>query len=901
MLTILLLISALTLSFSQDSFAAGRDLSDYITVKSLNLTYNGTAITVLRGTDASQDLDDYPAKTRGNMNSVVVIDIELPQGQTFSSGDTFSLEFRSSVSGAFSSTDWAAIIAPGNINIGRYRYHDDLIEGEFNANAEGLSSFSDLSLITSEYFLGGLGTTATLRYISVAGEPFYFAKDASGNNISTHGRISDAKLQTSSRTNNYIRWAFNVGTDLLQDLWRSQGTQVSTPDTILEDKIVGATDAFVSDDWYPRLMYPQKTDANSYITGTNAMNGAILDKFSKLSPNPGETYTSFRARVISAPMQYGFYNESDGVRFIVHIGRLGIDTPTYSEIYGSNFPAKYANNAVKDGWYDSSDRETLSSMVDASFGSNNVIGGRVVYMRIIVDALYGSVVDDTTIANTATVTYDNTAKNLSANGTLLGLAGSVYAEPHSVVIQLADADRNTLLSGGSFKLQQKQNNSWQDYIPTDGSDPIRPANSSDPLTFSGLTAGTYRVAQTAAPSQYVLSASACTSSSSNSGSSTNTQCYNANDGVLYSSEFAIRLSDTEGAKILLTNRKPYTISYQYSGDTPSNAPALPTATSAFPGDTITVSAISKIPGYTFQGWQPDNPSITISNNRTFTMPTQNLALTGAWAKHTLYAQYNANGATMASAHNENISLDSDGWVVNANASWSTDANGNSRGKFGYYGGNIIANGLTDYNNPNYLNLTRPGYHIEQGKEWNTKPDGTGTSYNQTTRYQVSDLADLTDSDQTIKLYANWQLNSYNLIFADEEGTELDTNTLSHNSTITLPTNPEKAGYTFNGWNTKPDGTGETLTKDQLINLYATEHNQTITFYAQWQKNPGPVENPVDNSNSTNQNTQNQPKPLTSNNPKTTDNSPKTLKLPFIILGASLSSLLALFLTRKFRH
>ena len=43
----------------------------------------------------------------------------------------------------------------------------------------------------------------------------------------------------------------------------------------------------------------------------------------------------------------------------------------------------------------------------------------------------------------------------------------------------------------------------------------------------------------------------------------------------------------------------------------------------------------------------------------------------------------------------------------------------------------------------------------------------------------------------------------------------------------------KEGYTFTGWNTKPDGTGISYTDEQEVNNLTADNNGTVTLYAQW--------------------------------------------------------------------
>ena len=80
------------------------------------------------------------------------------------------------------------------------------------------------------------------------------------------------------------------------------------------------------------------------------------------------------------------------------------------------------------------------------------------------------------------------------------------------------------------------------------------------------------------------------------------------------------------------------------------------------------------------------------------------------------------------------------------------------------------------------------------KGWNTKPDGSGTTYTSSSAYPSSDLV----------LYSQWAIKTYNVTFKDENGATLKTETVNHGSTVTAPADPTKADtaqwdYTFEGW------------------------------------------------------------------------------------------------------
>ena len=117
-------------------------------------------------------------------------------------------------------------------------------------------------------------------------------------------------------------------------------------------------------------------------------------------------------------------------------------------------------------------------------------------------------------------------------------------------------------------------------------------------------------------------------------------------------------------------------------------------------------------------------------------------------------------------------------------------------------------------------FTRDGYAFTG---WNTKADGSGTSYNDgayATFYGNSSL------------YAQWQKYADPVITFDANdgsGATL-TQTVPYGSSATLKANNfTRTGYSFTGWNTKADGSG--ISYGEKASLTLTED---ITLYAQWE-------------------------------------------------------------------
>lgn len=118
--------------------------------------------------------------------------------------------------------------------------------------------------------------------------------------------------------------------------------------------------------------------------------------------------------------------------------------------------------------------------------------------------------------------------------------------------------------------------------------------------------------------------------------------------------------------------------------------------------------------------------------------------------------------------------------------------------------------------------TRNGYTFQT---WNTKADGTGNTY------RPGDSITLTGD---ITLYAQWKADKAALHYdanantatgdtPDSEGVTDGTITVSKNGYANV-------GYTFTGWNTKPDGTGSTIQPGDAVKLPAGG----MTVYAQWE-------------------------------------------------------------------
>ena len=116
-------------------------------------------------------------------------------------------------------------------------------------------------------------------------------------------------------------------------------------------------------------------------------------------------------------------------------------------------------------------------------------------------------------------------------------------------------------------------------------------------------------------------------------------------------------------------------------------------------------------------------------------------------------------------------------------------------------------------------FTREGYIF---KEWNTKADGTGTSYVDEQEVTITDDLDL---------YAQWEINKYTVTFnSNNDSNDTFIQEFKYNTDTKLNKNTfTRDGYVFKNWNTKSDGTGSIYSDEQLVSVI-----DNVSLYAQWE-------------------------------------------------------------------
>ena len=119
--------------------------------------------------------------------------------------------------------------------------------------------------------------------------------------------------------------------------------------------------------------------------------------------------------------------------------------------------------------------------------------------------------------------------------------------------------------------------------------------------------------------------------------------------------------------------------------------------------------------------------------------------------------------------------------------------------------------------------------------WNTRADGTGTSY--PNNYAIT--SDLGSDGDIIALYAQWiPSDAFYVSFDANGGSGImnDQKFIIGDTPKSLsPNGFTRTNYEFRGWNTAPDGTGTHYDDLEAVSDLSNVNNDIVTLYAEWWK------------------------------------------------------------------
>jgi len=294
----------------------------------------------------------------------------------------------------------------------------------------------------------------------------------------------------------------------------------------------------------------------------------------------------------------------------------------------------------------------------------------------------------------------------------------------------------------------------------------------------------------------------------------------------------------------------YKVTYNANGGT--GAPAAQTKNH---GANLTLSSAKPTrTGYTFIGWAKTASATSAAYSAgSIYSDDKNITLYAVWRKQTYTITYNANSGedapgvqtqtygTAITVTNEKpsktytVKFDANGGTSDTQhysfdctfASWNTKADGTGTTvKSGAsYTPNVNVTLYAVYSNPTFESYPIPSREGYTFNGWYTAAsDGTKL-----------DVTSVISADTT--LYAQWEKETYSVLYYDESAANLPTEQEKINGIdLTLSSQiPVKSGYIFKGWTLD----SETNTIDYLPGAQYTA-NQAVMLYAVWEKEATPV-------------------------------------------------------------
>lgn len=217
-------------------------------------------------------------------------------------------------------------------------------------------------------------------------------------------------------------------------------------------------------------------------------------------------------------------------------------------------------------------------------------------------------------------------------------------------------------------------------------------------------------------------------------------------------------------------------------------------------------------GYTIVGWNTDSS-----------------ASSSIWKANTSKDIDGSNTYYPIIKSRVNIKLNANGGSVTKETSkggtYTTDSSGiisrNGKNIFHTinYGEKMNSSGLANYNNKDYLYITRNDAIVTKNKEWICLSGCTtsGKVYSQYEAYSSDDFCDAKDKSCTVVLGVNWKTKNYTLLYDNNGGSGCTSKSITYGEEYGTLCTPSRSGYAFVGW-------FDSNYKDSPLNYYADTYS-----------------------------------------------------------------------------
>ena len=281
--------------------------------------------------------------------------------------------------------------------------------------------------------------------------------------------------------------------------------------------------------------------------------------------------------------------------------------------------------------------------------------------------------------------------------------------------------------------------------------------------------------------------------------------YGLKEGRRISQYISSDIYNTEGNKTIYAGWKGvvYRINYNANGGTGTME-----SNNAEFGTNVTIknNGFTR-DGYTFAGWTTKSNGTDDGYGWTGWSGTWNyadgqygiaenkLVLYARWKKNKVYIKLDANGGSVRGSTTYGSCRTNNNLI---GCSW------NSPKELFHtinYGEKMNSSGLANYNNKDYLYITKNGSIVTKNKEWICLSGCTtsGKVYSQYEAYSSDDFCDAKEKSCTVVLGVNWKNENYTLTYDNNGGSGCTSKSMNYGDEYGTLCTPSKRGYAFVGW------------------------------------------------------------------------------------------------------
>ena len=280
--------------------------------------------------------------------------------------------------------------------------------------------------------------------------------------------------------------------------------------------------------------------------------------------------------------------------------------------------------------------------------------------------------------------------------------------------------------------------------------------------------------------------------------------YGLKEGRRISQYISSDIYNTEGNKTIYAGWKGvvYRINYNANGGTGTME-----SNNAEFGTNVTIknNGFTR-DGYTFAGWTTKSNGTDDGYGWTGWSGTWNyadgqygiaenkLVLYARWKKNKVYIKLNVNGGRVTEKTSK-------GGTYTTDSSGIISRNGKNIFHTINYGEKMNSSGLANYNNKDYLYITKNGSIVTKNKEWICLSGCTtsGKVYSQYEAYSSDDFCDAKEKSCTVVLGVNWKNENYTLTYDNNGGSGCTSKSMNYGDEYGTLCTPSKRGYAFVGW------------------------------------------------------------------------------------------------------